>query len=202
MDSYWDLYVTYINHCVRYNFENDIDPHHYRMEWNHTLPRCIFGEQPVGQYLLLSQHAIASALQTLSFEENCLCGWHLKYLPSLLKDLCWTYYIRFQTKNGKKSGAITKEKQRGIHSPGVRTSETCSRGGKAGGKKQYESGIGMFSPGYITNDMRSNAGKIGSSVTNSQKWRCKVTGYVSTGAGLSQYQKKRNIDTSFRERVG
>lgn len=37
--------------------------------------------------------------------------------------------------------------------------------------------------------------------TSSQRWRCTVTQYVSTPAGLTNYQKPRGIDTSNRERI-
>jgi hypothetical protein len=36
---------------------------------------------------------------------------------------------------------------------------------------------------------------------HAQRWRCLVTGYVTTPAPLSRYQKARGIDTSLRERV-
>jgi hypothetical protein len=93
MDSYWDLYVAYVHHCVEYNKKHDIDPYHYEMEWNHFLPQCLFGDLPFGQYLLLKQHAIASALQTLVFKHNCLCGFHKKHLPTNLLELAWPYYV-------------------------------------------------------------------------------------------------------------
>ena len=35
-----------------------------------------------------------------------------------------------------------------------------------------------------------------------QRWRCLVTGYETTPAPLSRYQKARGIDTLLRERVG
>jgi hypothetical protein len=92
IDSYWDLYVAYVNKCVRDNWINDIDPHHYRMEWNHFLPKCVFDDWPIGHYLTLKQHAIASALQTLALQKNCMCGWHKKYLPEHLLNLAWPYY--------------------------------------------------------------------------------------------------------------
>jgi len=94
MESYWDLYVAYVNHCVEYNKKHDIDPHHYQMEWNHFLPRCIFGDQPVGHYLLLKQHAIASALQTLAFKRNCLYSTHKENLPKELLKLAWPIYCQ------------------------------------------------------------------------------------------------------------
>lgn len=97
MESYWDLYVAYVNKCVADNWANDIDPAHYEMEWNHFLPQCIFGDQPVGHYLLLRQHAIASALQTLAFKRNCLCGWHKRLLPPALLELSWPFYCSSKT---------------------------------------------------------------------------------------------------------
>ena len=43
--------------------------------------------------------------------------------------------------------------------------------------------------------------KKGSKAVNAQKWQCLVTGYVSTPAGLSHYQKARGIDKSERKRI-
>jgi hypothetical protein len=94
IDSYWDLYVAYIDKCVRDNWINDIDPHHYRMEWNHFLPRCIFGDWPIGHYLTPKQHAISSALQTLAFNRNCMCPWHKKHLPEELMIEAWPLFGR------------------------------------------------------------------------------------------------------------
>ena len=107
MDSYWDLYVAYINHCVKYNWDHDIDPHHYEMEWNHFLPKAVFGDWPIGQYLLLKQHAVASALQSLAFRTLCHCGWHKKYMPEALWALCRVYQGSFK---GKKHSLSTKQK--------------------------------------------------------------------------------------------
>ena len=92
MDSYWDLYVAYVNKCVKENKEQGFDPHHYAMEWNHFLPKCIFGDQPVGHWLTIKQHAIASALQTLTFKQNCMTGMMKKYLPEKLLELAWHLY--------------------------------------------------------------------------------------------------------------
>lgn len=101
---YWDLYVLYVKNCERENYINDIDPHHYRMEWNHFWPRCVFGDWPVGQWLTLKQHAIASALQTLVFKENCMFSTHKSYLPPSLLELAWPYYCKASSVNGVKGG--------------------------------------------------------------------------------------------------
>ena len=108
---YWDLYVLYIKNCERENYINDIDPNHYRMEWNHFWPRCIFGEWPVGQWLTLRQHAIVSALQTLVFKENCMCGWHKSYLPPALLELAWPYYCEASKNNRVKANVILHSKK-------------------------------------------------------------------------------------------
>jgi hypothetical protein len=201
MDSYWDLYVAYVNKCVHDNYRNDVDPNHHRMEWNHWLPKACFPDLPVGQWLTLKQHAVASALQTLALKKNCLCGWHLKYLPEKLKSLAWDYYIEFQTLNGVKSGEFTKKNKLGIHKPGAKTSETCAKGGKAGGRVCRDTGVGLFAAGNVTKDTCSRGGKQGCKNTNSQRWVCLETGYTSTPAGLTRYQSLRGIDTSQRKRL-
>jgi len=90
--DYFDLYYAYLAQCEKENWANMRDPNHDYMEWNHTLPQCIFGDQPLGQWLTIEQHAIASALQTLAWKVGCLCGMHKKYMPSLLWELCMPYY--------------------------------------------------------------------------------------------------------------
>jgi len=131
MNSYWDLYVAYVHHCVEYNKKHDIDPHHYVMEWNHFLPKSVFGDQPLGQYLLLKQHAIASALQTLAFKKRCMFGWHKKYLPDPLLKLAWPYYCEASKKQGKETARM----KLGAHAP--------QHKGK-GGKKTVEMKTGLF----------------------------------------------------------
>ena len=48
--------------------------------------------------------------------------------------------------------------------------------------------------------MCSNGGKSGSKTTNSQRYRCKETGFVSTAAGVVSYQKGQKISTSLENR--
>ena len=199
--SYWDLYLDYLRKCETLYKQCDIDPHHYDMEWNHTLPKCVFGDHPIGCYLLLKHHAIASGLQTLALRKNCLCGWHFKYLPKNLLTLCVPFYQVSAKNNGSISGQYTKNNQLGIHAPGAKSSETCSLGGRIGGKKAAENQSGMFVPGVVTSETRSKGGKTGCKNTNSQKWICLNSGYISTPAGLTKYQTTRGIDTTQRKRV-
>jgi general stress protein YciG len=100
---------------------------------------------------------------------------------------------------GKMGANKIKENKLGIFSM---TSEELSsagkKGGKIGGHKAQktlkENKIGIYA---ITPDkQREIVAK-----TNSQRWMCEETGYISTPAGLSKYQKARGIDTSKRKRI-
>lgn len=92
--DYFDLYYAYLSKCEKSNWINLRDPNHDYMEWNHTLPQCMFKGHGPGQWLTIEQHAIASALQTLAFETNCLFGGMLKHLPEGLRLLCNPYFSR------------------------------------------------------------------------------------------------------------
>lgn len=103
------------------------------------------------------------------------------------------------------------EKGVGIHSEEYKNSqlrrESLSKAGRTGasGISNVENKVGLFSEEYTSSEKfkkdKSRAGKSGSSSTNSQKWECLVTGFVSNSGGLSHYQKKRGIPTSMRKRV-
>ena len=64
--------------------------------------------------------------------------------------------------------------------------EASRKGGKIAGRISVESGH--------LQSISSKGGKI----TNSQKWRCLVTGYISSPGPLTCYQRARGIDTNQR----
>lgn len=129
------------------------------------------------------------------------------------------YGMTFEKRSevGKINGAKTYELGKGIHSL---TQEERIKFGTEGGKKSYELGVGAFG---ITPEKRKEInkkmyelkigahgrtkeqiiedGRKGGSITNSQKWMCLETDYISTPGGLSKYQKAKGIDTSKRVRV-
>ena len=92
------------------------------------------------------------------------------------------------TEDGKKGGKITgkkiKELAIGIHG---RTKEQMTEDGKKG----YSNGLAS-----ITKEERTEI----VAKTNSQRWMCLETEYVSTAAGLVSYQKGRKIDSSKNNR--
>jgi hypothetical protein len=101
--------------------------------------------------------------------------------------------------NGKIAGERSKEFGLGIC--GL-TYEERVKYGKIGLEKQKELGIAIF--GLTKEQMTENgkkAGKIGGKISCSQRWMCLETGFITNPGNLTQYQKRRGIDTSKRVRV-
>jgi hypothetical protein len=112
---------------------------------------------------------------------------------------------------GKIGGTKCKELKLGFFSltPEKRTKNSIKGGkigGKIGGKKCKELGLGIH--GRTKEQIKkhnSKAGKIGgikgAKSQHKQRWKCLVTGFISTPCGLSSYQKARGIDKSMRIRL-
>jgi len=119
------------------------------------------------------------------------------------------------SENGKRGGSIggkkAKELGLGIHG---RTKEQMTEDGKRGGsisgkingQISYKLGTGIFS---LTAEQRKeankkgglNGGSKGAKKTNSQRWMCLETGFITNSGSLSRYQKARGIDTFKRKRI-
>lgn len=122
---------------------------------------------------------------------------------------------------GRKSGYKTKELGVGIH---ALTAEQRRENGKLVGKQHFKNKTACFSitpekrketiekshqtnkrnkTGIyaITNEERKENGRKASKKTNSQKWECLETGYITTSGPLTSYQKARGIDTSKRKKI-
>jgi general stress protein YciG len=147
--DYFELYYAYLAWCEKDNWANYRDPNHDFMEWNHTLPQCIFGDQPIGQWLTIEQHAIASCLQTLAFQTLCHCGWHKKHVPENLWVLACeevlterkNHATEIGRKYGPSVGAKLYEEGKGLFNPDYKElkSEWC----KKGVETQREIGVGI-----------------------------------------------------------
>jgi len=96
-----------------------------------------------------------------------------------------------QSKGGKTQGAANAKSG---HLDKIRTLESTrkgaqmqpiegkAKGGRKAGKEQFQNGTGMFGQKWMNTDSNYEP-------------------YVSTPGGLTHWQKKRGIDTSFRARV-
>jgi hypothetical protein len=97
----------------------------------------------------------------------------------------------FSLNHKKKAGIEAKIKKTGIHAfTKEKKLQVCS----SGGIKSYELKCGVHS---LTSQEKSNIAKR----TNSQKWKCLETGFITNSGSLSRYQMKREIDTSKRIRL-
>jgi hypothetical protein len=218
IDSYWDLYVTYVSKCVHDNWINDIDPHHYEMEWNHYLPKSVFGDWPVGHWLTKPQHAVASALQTLAFKRNCMFGWHKHHLPEKLLELSWPYFCEMSLfsslKGSKKAVEAQKARGAGMFDPETRLEwqkkahEACKQAGVGVAydpnlrSKSHESQrklkVGIYAQ---TPEEKSTYGSMGVKITNSQVWESTVDGFRSNSGNVAQHNRKNGWDPNARVRV-
>jgi hypothetical protein len=99
-------------------------------------------------YLLLRQHAIDTALQTLAFKKKCLCGWHQSHLPDNLRQLTHIYYVEA----GRKIGDENKKLKRGICDPEIHKLEHVVEAKRQNGLKvsqQFmEQSRGIFDPQF------------------------------------------------------
>jgi hypothetical protein len=199
IESYWDLYVAYIDKCVRENWANDIDPAHYEMEWNHFLPQCIFGDQPVGQWLLLKQHSVASALQTLAFGRNCMCGHHKKFLPEKLIDLAWDYYRKEKREHMYK---MLEEKDSQGKSLMSKKAHKVTYAEKTEDGKSAHAVIAAKASHSVKNEEgKSVRGVEAAKRNNSKRYKCLTTGFISNPGALSRYQAAKGLSTGPENRV-
>ena len=177
-------YYTYLRWCRDYNEQNLVDPTSDKMEWHHTLPQCIFGNIRIGLWLTVKQHAIATALQSLAFSRNCLCPWHVRYLPEPLWEICRPLFSDF-------CKTSTSPEQRSRNARLMlerRDSSYLQHNGRHAGKMANTEWKENNPTEYVENRRR------GAQTQHAQKWQCLVTGYISTPGPLSRYQKARGID--------
>ena len=189
-----ETYYTYLRWCRDYNERNLIDPTSDKMEWHHTLPQCIFGDVRIGLWLTLKQHAIATALQTLAFNRNCLCPWHIQYLPDFLWELTRPLFVKF-CKESTSSNQRTKNAFKMLEK---RDREYLEHNGR-------HAGIIANSLWRVENpEEYINNRRKGAQTQHSQRWQCAITGHIATPGPLSCYQKARGIDhtdKSLRRRI-
>jgi hypothetical protein len=83
--------------------------------------------------------------------------------------------------------------------------EDGRKGGLAAGPKIVSEQKGIHSKEWLESEERRSLlkenGEKTSAKLNSQKWKCLVTGKISTAGPLTRYQNKRGIDTSLRIEV-
>lgn len=138
-----NIYYRYLEGCRNFNELNDLPEKGW--EWHHTLPRCIFGDQPLGLWLTKEQHALATLLQSLTFNRCCLFGEQLNLLPYAWRSLGKAIYSKGASVRGKLGGLTSLEKGTGIF--GMTLAEKIQISTKVG-KDNVEIGRGFWDPKF------------------------------------------------------
>ena len=97
---------------------------------------------------------------------------------------------------GKVSGPICVENQLGIFNP--ENKEKVREGAKKCGAKRAQQ---MAQEGFPGLGSSFEAASLAGKKAAAQRWKCLVTGHISSAGGLARFQKARGIDTSLRERL-
>ena len=104
---------------------------------------------------------------------------------------------------GKKTTNMQRKNKTGFYS--ISAEERRKNGRKGGliiGPKTGSDNV-KLKRGYCgrSKEQMSIDAKKGCAITNYQRWKCLVTGFVANPGNLTRYQKKRNIDTKLRKKL-
>jgi hypothetical protein len=185
MNSF-DLLHAFLAQCEKENWALNRDPHHDEMEWNHTLPQNIFGDQSPGQWLTKEQHAIVSCLQTIAFKKMCWCPWHKKLVPDLLWKIalqsCEEEFLSLCVSAGRKGGL---------------------KGGKTMGDRCVREQLGIHDPanGEKCRENSRKNGKISGPKATAQRWQSLIDGFVSHAPGVAKHNRHNGWDPDARVRI-
>jgi hypothetical protein len=102
-----------------------------------------------------------------------------------------------RSRRSKEIGLRHKENKTGVCG---RSKEKMSEDGRKAGKNAVETNK-KNGTSFWDEDLQSRLGKRGAKKTNSQKWKCTETGFITNPGNLTQYQRARGIDTSNRIRL-
>ena len=166
---------------------------------------------PEKQILQLFEHTNSGWLEAQEVEKRVIKQFYLSDKWCLNENCSGKISLEICSKDGKKGSLVTMEKSVGLFGM---SKETHIMGSKKGTQTQKKNKIGLFGAskdqliewgrmGALgqTKEELSRAGKRGAKKSNSQKWKCLITGYISNAGGLSLYQKSRNIDYSQRVKI-
>ena len=196
-------------------------------ECHYPVPKCKGGTLTI--LLLQEHHAVQGVLQSEEYQYPCLYGWEKKHLPSEYLPLYKKWMKvkgklgnELQTSKMKSKGGVacqekrTAEEKRELaqHMLNVTPEEkkqACLKARDTNLEKNpnHYGDMARKARDSESQEVRSARGHAipidakskGRELTNSRKYRCTVTGHISTAGPLTIYQRVRNIDPKNREQV-
>ena len=213
--NYLKIYCNLIRKAERRNFLEGYTEKH------HTFPKSIFGKNKKIVILTAREHYIAHALlEKIYIKRYGLQNWktqkmicaHIsmtskgKYHNSYLYENVKKRFSNcrkgknnpfYGKKHTEKNKAIMKNTGKkvfdlklGAHGRSKeKMSMDSKKSGKIAGKILYEKKLGLFA---LSEEEKLKICSKGGIIQNKQKWKCTITGFISTSGPLTLYQKKRN----------
>ena len=188
----------FVESClIKYRYEQIPGDLHWE-DAHDPLPKCMEGFST--KKVWLCDHIVQGLLQSEEFNRPCICGMTRdrdlkvleKYYPEYL-DLYDKWWREGQRRAAQKSVEVRRANQIGLFDPDRPYYEKQREGSKKVGNDNVKLLRGWFDP-----EVHQKASQNGAKTQHQQRWMCTVTGYVTTPAPLSRYQKARGIDTSNR----
>jgi hypothetical protein len=197
----------WVEQCLlKYRFESLPEGEHWE-DAHYPLPECLGGTETVK--LWSRDHAVQGVLQSEDVSHPCLHTFRTHTDRGLISTHYPNYldlYDKWRFNLSSISGRINGQRnvERGFFTPGhpncILSEESQSAAGKKGGSVTLAKKVGIHDPKYLGVGGKLG-GKAGSANTNSQRWQCTVTGFISKPGPLTRYQKKRGIDPLNRVRI-
>jgi hypothetical protein len=198
----------FVGSCkAKYRYES-LPPGQHWDEAHYPVPKCLGGVETVN--LWSCDHSAHGVIQSLDLDHDCIHGYSrdkdLKNLEKYYPELLGLYEQVYQKKQSKagQEGAKLLHSLRGEDGKSIRM---IKHNQKLHSLRTLE-GKSVLALNSIVkvHDQKDEEGKSVhakkvAAITNSQRWVCLETGFISTSAGLSSYQKARNIDKSLRKQV-
>ena len=190
--DWFDVYYHYLEGCKTFNELNDLPEKGW--EWHHSLPQHIFGDTPVGVWLTKSQHAIATAYQTLAFNRNFLCRWHLKLLPAPIYEIVLPLYSAHCKSLGSQYGSKGGKTQ---------PREVKQANGRKSGLICRDCELGVFDRNNLkkVEKGRSKGGQKGGLTTSNQKWMSLHDGFISNAGCVALHNIHLGVDPTLKVKV-
>jgi hypothetical protein len=188
--------------------ENRTPPEDY-IEKHHTFPKGIFGKNSRIVIFTPREHYIAHLL----LEKICIKRYgvgddktrKMTTACVMMRSRSEKYNSHLYEEVRKRYSQNMKKRMEGENNPsyGVPCSEERKQKIRETklGKKHTQDTKNKMSKIRKGADFSIKGGKNGSKKTNSQKWMCLETNYITTSGALTHYQRKRGIDTSKRKQI-
>ena len=198
----------WVKGCLAFYQENDMTPEEGWEEAHYPIPKCLGGDETV--WLTWEHHQIQGLLQSEEYRRVCFYAYDVKkYLEQDGREDLWELYWKWTRENGRKMGVKNMKKmhehpntKRARRENGRKTVKKMNEHpntleNRRENGRNFPAEIRRESLKKMPVETRRESGRK----TNSQRWRCLVTGFISNPGNLTQYQKARGINTSMRERV-